>query len=62
VTFVLPANGTTKYQHIVKVFAGGRSVSEQEAIDTARSNANRLAVDLTGLQMKITTDAATAAP
>jgi hypothetical protein len=62
VTFVLPANGTTRYQHIVKVFAGGRSVSEQEAIDTARSNASRLAVDLTGLQMKITTDAAIAAP
>jgi hypothetical protein len=55
VTFVLPANGTTKYQHIVKVFAGGRSVSEQEAVDTARSNASRLAVDLAGLQMKITT-------
>ena len=55
VTFVLPANGTTQYQHIVRVFAGGRSVSEQEAIDSARSNANRLAVDLSGLQMKVTT-------
>lgn len=55
VTFVLPANGTTKYQHIVRVFAGGRAVSEQEAVDTARGNASRLAVDLTGLQMKVTT-------
>lgn len=55
IIFVLPANGTTQYQHIVKVFVGGRSVSEQEAVDTARSNASRLAVDLTGLQMKITT-------
>jgi hypothetical protein len=55
VTFILPANGTTKYQHIVRIFAGGRAVSEQEAVDTARSNAARLAVDLTGLQMKITT-------
>lgn len=55
ITFVLPANGTTKYQHIVRVFAGGRAVSEQEAVDTARRNASRLAVDLTALQMKITT-------
>jgi hypothetical protein len=58
VIFILPANGTTKYQHIVKVFAGGRSVSEQEAVDTARSNASRFGLDLTALQMKITTDAA----
>ncbi len=56
VTFVLPANGTTKYQHIVRVFAGGRSVSEQEAVDTARCNATRFGLDLTALQMKITTD------
>lgn len=59
VTFVLPANGTTKYQHIVKVFAGGRAVSEQEAVDTARSNATRFGLDLTALQMKITTDGST---
>ena len=58
ITFVLPANGTTQYQHIVKVFAGGRAVSEQEAVVTPRAAAPAdLAVDLTGLQMKITTDA-----
>jgi hypothetical protein len=54
VTFNDPANGTTKYQHIVKVFAGGRSVSEQEAIDTARSNASRFGLDIAHLQMKVT--------
>jgi len=58
VTFVNPANGTTRYQHIVKVFAGGRSVSEQEAVDTARSNASRLSLDIAHLEMKITTDGA----
>ena len=61
VTFVDPTNGTTRYQHIVKVIAGGRSVSEQEAVDTARSNARRFSLDLADLEMKITTDGAIAA-
>jgi hypothetical protein len=56
VAFLNPANGAIKYKHVVKVFAGGRTVSEQEAIDTAKSNAARISVDITGLQMKITTD------
>ena len=56
VAFLNPANGTIKYKHVVKVFAGGRTVSEQEAIDTAKSNATRFSVDITGLEMKITTD------
>jgi hypothetical protein len=56
VAFLNPANGTIKYKHIVKVFAGGRAVSEQEAIDTAKSNAARLSVNIAGLEMKITTD------
>jgi hypothetical protein len=54
VAFRSPANNTIKYKHIVKVFAGGRTVSEQEAIDSARSNAKQLSVDITGLQMKVT--------
>jgi hypothetical protein len=62
VAFVNPANGTTRYQHIVKIFAGGRSVSEQEAVDTARRNAGRFSLDLAHLAMKITTDGAEAAP
>ena len=56
VAFLNPANGTIKYKHVVKVFAGGRTVSEQEAIDTAKSNATRFSVDIAGLEMKITTD------
>jgi hypothetical protein len=61
VAFLSPANGTIKYKHVVKMFAGGRTVSEQEAIDTAKSNAARLAVNIAGLEMKITTDDANAA-
>jgi hypothetical protein len=61
VAFVSPANGTIKYKHVVKVFAGGRAVSEQEAIATAKSNAALLSVDIAGLEMKITTDDANAA-
>jgi hypothetical protein len=60
VAFHDPVNDTIKYQHIVKVIAGGRVVSEQEAIDTARSNAALVSVDIAGLQMKITTDDASA--
>ena len=56
VAFLNPVNGVIRYKHVVKVFAGGRPVSEQEAVDTARSNAGRLSLDITGLQMKITTD------
>lgn len=56
VAFLNPANGVIRYKHIVKVLAGGRPVSEQEAVDTARSNAGRFSLDITGLQMKITTD------
>jgi hypothetical protein len=56
VAFLNPANGTIKYKHVVKVFAGGRAVSEQEAIDTTKSNAARLSVNIAGLEMKITTD------
>jgi hypothetical protein len=56
VAFLNPANGTIKYKHVVKVFAGGRAVSEQEAIDTAKSNAALFSVDIAGLEMKVTTD------
>jgi hypothetical protein len=61
VAFVNPANGTIKYKHIVKVFAGGRAVSQQEAIDTAKSNAARFAVDIAHLEMKVTIDDGNAA-
>jgi hypothetical protein len=56
VSFLNPTNGAIKYKHIVKMFAGGRAVSEQEAVDTARSNAGRFFLDLTALEMKITAD------
>lgn len=51
-----PANGTIRYKHIVKVFAGGRAVSEQEAIRDAEANAQRIHVDLSGLTLEARTD------
>ena len=57
VAFHNPGNGTIAYKHIVKVFAGGRAVSEQEAIDMARTNATRFFLDVDQLEMKVTTDA-----
>jgi len=51
-----PANGTIRYKHIVKVFAGGRAVSEQEAIRDAEANARRVHVGLTGLMLAARTD------
>jgi hypothetical protein len=56
VAFHRPVNGTIAYKHIVKVFAGGRAVSEQEAIDMARGNATRFFLDVDQLEMKVTTN------
>jgi hypothetical protein len=56
VAFHRPGNGTIAYKHIVKVFAGGRTVSEQEAIDMARSNATGFFLDVDQLEMKVTTN------
>jgi hypothetical protein len=56
VAFHRPVNGSIAYKHIVKVFTGGRAVSEKEAIDTARSNAVRFSLDVNQLEMKVTTN------
>ena len=56
VAFHHPGNDTIAYKHIVKVFAGGRAVSEQEAIAMARSNATLFFLDVDGLEMKVTTN------
>jgi hypothetical protein len=53
-------NGTIRCKHIVKVFAGGRAVSEQEAIRDAEANARRLHLDLSGLTLAARTDASLA--
>jgi hypothetical protein len=52
-----PTNGTIQYKHIVKVFAGGRAVGEQEAIREAEANARRIHVDLSGLTLEARADA-----
>ena len=53
-------NGTTAYAHTVKVYAGGRDVSEAEAVQTAIAGLRPLGLDPADLIMKVTTDAAKA--
>jgi hypothetical protein len=53
-----PHNGVIKLKHIVKMFAGGRAVSETEALRDAQANAQRLHIDLSALQLKVTSDSA----
>jgi hypothetical protein len=60
VSFHRPSNGTTAYAHTTKVYAGGRDISEQEAVDTAIAGLKRLGLDPADLVMKVTTDAASA--
>jgi hypothetical protein len=40
------------------VFAGGRAVSRAEALRDSQANAQRLNIDLSKLEMKVTSDAA----
>jgi hypothetical protein len=62
VSFHRPANGTTAYAHTTKVYAGGRDISEQEAVDTALAGLRAHGLDPADLVMKVTTDAAKATP
>jgi hypothetical protein len=57
VSFHRPANGTTAYAHTAKVYAGGRDITEQEAVDTAIAGLRPLGLDPADLVMKVTTDA-----
>jgi hypothetical protein len=61
VSFHRPSNGTTAYAHTAKVYAGGRDISEREAIDTAVAGLRPIGLDPADLVMKVTTDAALAA-
>jgi hypothetical protein len=58
VSFHRRVNGTTAYAHTVRVYPGGRDVSEQEAIATALGILPSLGLDPAGLIMKVTTDPA----
>lgn len=58
VSFHRPVNGTTAFAHTTKVYAGGREISEHEAIDTATATLLSLGLDPAELTMKVTTDAA----
>jgi hypothetical protein len=60
VSFHRPSNGTTAYAHTAKVYAGGRDITEQEAVDTALAGLRALGLDPADLVMKVTTDAARA--
>ncbi len=57
VSFHRPVNGTTAYAHTAKVYAGGRDVSEREAVDTATAELASHGLDPADLIMKVTTDA-----
>jgi hypothetical protein len=57
VSFHRPSNGTTAFAHTVKVYAGGRDISEHEAVDTATAGLTPLGLDPANLIMKVTTDA-----
>ncbi|MFG1931425.1 hypothetical protein ACGFK1_12325 [Mycobacterium sp. NPDC048908] len=56
VSFHRPSNGTTAYAHTTKVYAGGRDIPEQEAVDTAIAGLRALGLDPANLVMKVTTD------
>jgi hypothetical protein len=58
VSFHRTSNGTTAYAHTAKVYAGGRDITEQEAVDTAIAGCKDLGLDPADLIMKVTTDAA----
>ena len=60
ISFHRPSNGTTAYAHTAKVYAGGRDISEQEAVDTAIAGLRPLGLNPADLVMKVTTDAARA--
>ncbi|MFV8052063.1 hypothetical protein [Mycobacterium sp. 48b] len=57
VSFHRPVNGTTAFAHTVKVYAGGRDISEQEAVETAVANLKSRGLDPADLVMKVTADA-----
>jgi hypothetical protein len=57
VSFHRPSNGTTAYAHTTKVYAGGREISEHEAVETATAALKPLGLDPADLIMKVTTDA-----
>ena len=57
VSFHRPVNGTTAYSHTAKVFPGGRDITEDEAVATAKATLQTMGLDPTNLIMKVTTDA-----
>ena len=61
VSFHRPSNGTTAYAHTAKVYAGGRDITEGEALATARAALPSQGLDEANLIMKVTTDVALAA-
>jgi hypothetical protein len=55
-SFHRPSNGTTAYAHTAKVYAGGRDITEQEAVDAAIAGLRPLGLNPGDLVMKVTTD------
>ena len=51
-----PDSGKVMHVHVVTMFKGGRSVSEQEAVDAAYKHAARLGHVVTELKSKVSSD------
>lgn len=60
VSFHRRVNGTTAYAHTAKVYAGGRDISEHEAIETATAGLRSHGLDPADVIMKVTADPAVA--
>lgn len=58
ISFHRPVNGTTAYAHMVKIYPGGRDITEQEAVDSALATLRTLGMDPAGLIMKKSADPA----
>ncbi|RSL16282.1 hypothetical protein EDE15_1793 [Edaphobacter aggregans] len=56
VTLYEPHSGYVKHRHLVTMFAGGRVVSEEEAIETANKEALRFGHLAAELKMKVSSD------
>lgn len=51
-----PQTGRIAHVHTVTVFEGGREVSEREAIETAKGQAERMGHRVEGLEVKVSRD------
>jgi hypothetical protein len=51
-----PVSGKILHMHSVTVFEGGRAVSQEEAIETAKKLASKTGLKIAGLEVKLSKD------